>query len=618
MLARLLSSSASCRSWPPVSGHGLLIGTRPRTPHACSAGTKRPISPKQRPCRPDKEDWKSEKYMSHESDVDVVIIGAGFAGVRMLVEAKRQGLTARLFEAGSDVGGAWYWNKYPGARTDSESWVYCFGFDKDLQDEWDWPERYPNQPQVQAYIKHVVERFDVGSSITFNARVESSVFDEDRDLWTTTTDTGETLVSRFLVSATGPLSAPLDPPYPGLADFRGDWYLTARWPDEKIDFTGKRVGVIGTGASGIQVTPLVAAVADHLTVFQRTANYAIPARNYVLDDLQRQSIKARYDDIWEQVSKQAMGMAMNPANRVNGDVTEEERDKLLEAAWEEGGFRFFLETFDDVFYNPESNAAVSEFVRNKIRTIVKDPATAELLCPKPDHPIGAKRPPLENFYYQAFNRPNVDLVDVSDNAIADVSENGIRLTDGTEVELDVIIFATGFDALTGALTRIDVRGRGGVTLAEKWADGPRTHLAMTVDEFPNFFMIAGPQIPFANAPAMVEPTVETISQAIATLEEQGLTRVEVDPAAVEEYNELLSAYYNATIFPAGAKLRAWWLGTNVSGKKLGVAMNFGGYPTWVNAVKAEAAEGFQHYTFSSAPDAELSSGSKVAVDAGAN
>jgi cation diffusion facilitator CzcD-associated flavoprotein CzcO len=327
--------------------------------------------------------------MSHESDVDVVVIGAGFAGVRMLAEAKRKGLTARLFEAGSDVGGAWYWNKYPGARTDSESWVYCFGFDKELQDEWDWPERYPNQPQVQAYIKHVVERFDLGSSITFNARVASSVFDEDCDLWTTTTDTGETLVSRFLVSATGPLSAPLDPPYPGLADFRGDWYLTARWPDEKIDFTGKRVGVIGTGASGIQVTPLVAAVADHLTVFQRTANYAIPARNYVLDDLQRQSIKARYDDIWEQVSKQAMGMAMNPANRVNGDVTDEERDKLLEAAWEEGGFRFFLETFDDVFYNPESNAAVSEFIRNKIRTIVKDPATAELLCPKPDHPIGA-------------------------------------------------------------------------------------------------------------------------------------------------------------------------------------------------------------------------------------
>lgn len=550
--------------------------------------------------------------MSQEPQLDVVIIGAGFGGVRMLFEARQKGLAARLLEAGSDVGGAWHWNRYPGARTDSEAWVYCFGFDKELQNDWDWPERYPSQPQVQAYIKHVVDRFELGGDIQLNARVDSAVFDEDRDLWITTTEAGDQFVSRVLVSATGPLSAPQEPPYPGLADFKGEWHMTARWPqDEIVEFEGKRVGVIGTGASGIQVIPLVASVAMNLTVFQRTANYAIPARNYVLDDLQRKSIKSRYDDIWEQVSKQAMGMAMNPANRVSGDVTDDERQRILEAAWEEGGFRFFLETFDDVFYDPTSNDAVSEFVRNKIRLIVKDPATAEVLCPKPDHPLGAKRPPLGNFYYETFNRENVDLVDVSNNAIADVTETGIRLADGTEIELDMIIFATGFDALTGALTRVDVRGPGGVSLAEKWEGGPRTHLAMTVDGFPNFFMIAGPQIPFANAPAMIEPTVETISGAIAALEQKQETRIEVDPAAVEEYNELLSAFYNATIFPAGAKLRAWWLGTNVKGKTLGVAMNFGGFPNWAAAVRAEAAEGFPHYNFSSGANADQTSNAKV-------
>lgn len=542
--------------------------------------------------------------MSERTDLDVVVIGAGFAGLRMLVEARRKGLTARLFEAGSDVGGAWYWNRYPGARTDSEAWVYCFGFDAELQKDWNWPERYPSQPQVQAYLKHVVERFDLASDIVLNARVSSSIFDESTDTWTITTESGEKIVSRYLVSATGPLSAPQEPPFPGLADFKGEWFLTARWPEEAPNFAGKRVGIVGTGASGIQVTPLIASIAGHTTVFQRTANYGIPARNYVLDDLQRESIKARYDDIWDQVSKQAMGMAMNPAGRVNGDVTDEERERLLEAAWEEGGFRFFLETFDDVFYDPSSNAAVSEFVRRKIRTIVKDPATAELLCPKPDHPIGAKRPPLQNFYYETFNRPNVALVDVSGNAISDVSANGIVLADGTEIELDVIVFATGFDALTGALTRIDIQGVDGVTLKDKWADGPRTHLAMAVDGFPNFFMIAGPQIPFANAPAMVEPTVETISAAIAAADGKQQTRVEVKADAVEEYNELLTTFYNATIFPAGAKLRAWWLGTNVEGKKLGVAMNFGGFPNWASSVRAEAADGFPHYNLADS-DAEL-------------
>ncbi|WP_047221971.1 flavin-containing monooxygenase [Protofrankia coriariae] len=541
-------------------------------------------------------------------DLDVVVIGAGFSGLRMLYEARSRGLTARVLEAASDVGGTWYFNRYPGARTDSESWAYCFGFDKRLQEDWDWPERYPSQPQVLSYLRHVADRFDLRRDIQFDTRVRSAVFDEEHDVWVVTTERGERLVSRHLVSASGLLSVPYEPPFPRLSSFRGEWYMTARWPHEPVDFAGKRVAVIGTGASGVQLIPIVAATAARLTVFQRTANYILPARNYVLHDAQRQAIKANYDAIWEQVRRQAMGMPMNPANRVLGDVSPEEHQRILEAGWEEGGFRYFLETFDDIFVNPESNALAAEFVRNKIRTIVRDPATAELLCPKPDHPLGAKRPPLGHFYYETFNRDNVELVDVSGNAVDDITPTGVRLADGTEYEADVIVFAMGFDAMTGSLTSVDVRGRGGVTIAEKWRGGPRTHLALTVDEFPNFFMIAGPQIPFANAPVMIEPAAEWIGEAISYTREHGHTRIEPTAQAVTAYNEQCETFFNATVFPAGEKIRSWFVGANIPGKPHGVALYFGGYPNYIREVRQEAEEGFTHYRFSAVRDARPSVG----------
>ena len=531
-------------------------------------------------------------------DYDVVVIGAGFSGLRMLHEARQRGLSVRVIEAGDDVGGTWNFNRYPGARTDSESWAYCFSFDKALQDEWDWQERYPSQPEVLSYLRHVAERFDMRRDIQFGSRVRTAEFDFERDLWTVTTEQGDSLVCQFLVSCSGLLSAPHEPPFPGLADFTGEWYLTARWPHETVDFTGKRVAVIGTGASGIQLIPLVAEVASQLTVFQRTANYILPARSYVLHETQRQRIKADYDKIWAQTSRQAMGMPMNPANRTIAEVTPEEHQRILEAGWEEGGFRYFLETFDDIFVNDESNAKASEFVRNKIRTIVKDPETAELLCPKQNHPLGAKRPPLGHFYYETFNREHVELVDVHANAIADVTPTGIRLADGTEYEADIIVFATGFDAMTGSQTSIDIRGRNGSTIAGKWSNGPRTHLALTVDDFPNFFLIAGPQIPFANAPVMIEPAAEWIGEAITHTRDGGHTRIEPTPEAVEEYNQQILAYYNATIFPAGAAIGSWFVGANTPGKAFGVALNFGGFPNYIAAVSAEAEHGYQHYRFS--------------------
>jgi cation diffusion facilitator CzcD-associated flavoprotein CzcO len=544
--------------------------------------------------------------MQLEPELDMVIIGAGFGGLRMLCEARKIGLSAKVLDAGADVGGTWYWNRYPGARTDCESWVYCYAFDKGLQDEWDWLERYPSQPQVHAYLRHVADRFDLHRDIELNTRVEGATFDEQHDVWIVTTQAGDRLVCRTLVSAAGPLSVPQEPSYLGLSSFRGDWYLTARWPSEEVDLAGKRVAVIGTGASGIQLIPLVAAVASELTVFHRTANYVLPARSYVLDDLQRDAIKTGYSDIWEQVGQSAMAMPINPANRLIGDVDDAELQRILEAAWEEGGFRFLLETFDDIFVDPESNSAVSEFIRNKIRTIVRDPATAELLCPTTDHPIGAKRPPLGHYYYEAFNRDNVKVVDVNGNPIEDVTEAGIRMADGTEREFDVIIFATGFDALTGALTHIDVRGNDGLSIAEKWEHGPRTHLGTAIDGFPNFFMVFGPQSPFANAPAMIEAGVEAIGAAVSRLRDSGQTRMEVTAEAVEEYASMLDLYFNATIFPAGAKLRAWWLGTNVEGKALGVGVNFGGFPTWAASLRDEATGGFEHYRFSTGEEADPS------------
>jgi cyclohexanone monooxygenase len=436
------------------------------------------------------------------------------------------------------------------------------------------------------------------SDIQFGTWVRSAEFDEDRDLWAVTTEQGDRITSRYLVSAVGLLSAPQEPPFPGLSSFRGESYLTARWPHEPVDFAGKRVAVIGTGASAIQLIPIVAQNAAQLTVFQRTANYILPARNYVLHDEQRQAIKANYDKIWAQVSRQAMGMPMNAANRTIADVSPEEHRRILEAGWEEGGFRYFLETFDDIFVDPKSNEVASEFVRDKIRTIVKDPATAELLCPKADHPLGAKRPPLGHFYYETFNRDNVELVDVFDNPIEDITPTGVRLADGSEYEADIIVFAMGFDAMTGALTSMDIRGRSGATIAEKWRGGPRTHLALTIDDFPNFFMIAGPQIPFANAPVMIEPAAAWIGTAIDHMREHGHTRMEPTPEAVESYNQDVEAFYGATIFPAGEQINSWFSGANTPGKARGVALNFGGFPNYIAVVSREAANGFESYRFS--------------------
>ena len=524
---------------------------------------------------------------------DCVVIGAGFGGLRMLYELRRRGFSGKVLEAGSDVGGTWYWNRYPGARTDSESWVYCFSFDDDLQQEWDWEERFPAQPEVLSYLRHVTDRFDLRKDIEFNTRVERASYDEDAAEWAVTTEDGREYRSRFLVTATGPLSLPLDPPFPGLDSFEGDWYLTARWPKESVDLRGKRVGIVGTGATAVQVIPLVAEQAAHLTVFQRTPNYVIPARNRRLTDDERRVIKERYDAIWDQTQRQVFAFPMEPANRVGDDVAPDEITRILEDGWRTGGFQFLFETFDDLLVNEELNEATAEFIRTRIRETVEDPATAELLCPK-GYPVGAKRPPLGHGYYEAFNRPNVQLVDVSTDPIERITPHGLRTADA-EYDVDVLIFATGFDAMTGTLMAIDIVGRDGQTIKERWAHGPETYLGLTVDGFPNLFMISGPQSPFANIPVVIDNAVKWIGTTLSHIEQSEIRSFEPSADAVREWCGMMTTILDATLLGRGERVNSWFLGANVPGKPHVVLFYFGGANNYFDTIHGVAAGGYEGF-----------------------
>jgi cation diffusion facilitator CzcD-associated flavoprotein CzcO len=527
-------------------------------------------------------------------DFDAIVVGAGFGGLRMLQELHKLGASTRLLEAGTNVGGTWYWNRYPGARTDSEFSVYTCRFGDEVLDGWNWPARFPSQPEVEQYLNYVADRLDLRKDIDFESPVQSAVFDEASGRWRVTTADGRVFTCTNLVSATGVLSAPLAPPVPGVEDFQGTWYRTGTWPKEQVDLRGKRVGVVGTGASAVQLIPIVAHEAAHLTVFQRTPNFVIPARNHPLDDAERRSVKARYQTVWQKARQHPFGMAFEPAARTTADVTPEERELIFERGWETGGFRFVFETFDDIITSETANELASEFIRRKIRLIVKDPKTAELLCPK-DHPFGSKRPPLGHYYYETYNRDNVSLVDVRNNPIERVTATGLRLADGTEHALDVLIFATGFDAATGALTRIEVRGREGRTIRDVWADGAQTYLGVTVPGFPNLFLISGPQTPFANAPVVIEGCVEFIGSTIRHQRETGKLMEPAQPA-VAAWDKQLDELLAATVIGKGEAAHTWILGANVPGKARKTLFYFGGAGAYYDLCQQEIADGWPGFT----------------------
>ena len=532
-------------------------------------------------------------------DFDAVVVGAGFAGLYALYRLRDEmGLSVRVYETGDGVGGTWYWNRYPGARCDSESFYYSYSFSEELQQEWVWSSKYPEQPEILSYLEHVADRFDLRRDIQLSTRVTAATFLEDTELWEVRTGRGDVVTARYLISAVGCLSAANVPRIPGLETFTGDWYHTAAWPHEGVDFSGKRVGQIGTGSTGIQAAPVIAAQADHLYVFQRTPNYTVPARNYVMTPGQTAEIKANYAQIRRKARRSFGGFPYDPSDKSALEVSPEERLATYERLWaEEGGFKFIYGSYNDLLVNKESNETAAEFIRSKIREIVKDPETAAKLMPT-DYPYGTKRPPIDTDYYETFNRDNVTLVDLRSSPITEITPTGIRTTTD-EYELDVIVFATGFDAMTGSLLKIDIKGRGGVTLEQKWADGPRTYLGMMVAGFPNLFVITGPGSPsvLANMPMAIEQHVEWISDCIAHLRELGATSVEATAEAEEGWVDHVRSIAEVTLFNLAD---SWYVGANIPGKKRVFMPYVGGFAPYEKQCRAVAAKGYEGMVFSSA------------------
>jgi cation diffusion facilitator CzcD-associated flavoprotein CzcO len=527
---------------------------------------------------------------------DIVIIGAGFSGLYMLYRAREVlGLDAVVFEVADGVGGTWYWNRYPGARCDSESFYYSYSFSEELQQEWRWSSRYPAQPEILAYLEHVADRFDLRRDIRFGTRVERAVFDEDTGRWAVRTDRGDEVVATFVVSAVGCLSTANLPDLPGLDEFRGDWYHTGQWPHEGVDFAGKRVGLIGTGSTGIQAAPVIAAEAEHLYVFQRTPNYSVPARNAPMSPERDAEIKSHYSAIRDHARRSFGGFPYDPSSRSALEVSPEERTAVYENLWSQGGFRFMFGSFYDLLISAEANQTASEFIRTKIREIVHDPEVAELLCPK-DHPYGSKRPPIDTDYYATFNRENVTLVDVRSDPIKRITPARVE-TGAAGYAVDTLVFATGFDAMTGALLGIDIRGRGGVTLRDRWAEGPRTYLGLQVAGFPNLFTITGPQSPsvLSNMPVSIEQHVEWISDCIEYLSGSGAGTIEATDEAEDAWVRHTAEIADMTMF---SKADSWYVGANIPGKTRVFMPYVGGVANYRDRCDMVASNGYEGFRIS--------------------
>ncbi len=523
-----------------------------------------------------------------EQKLDAVIVGGGLAGVYMLHRLREMGLTARVYEAGSGIGGTWFWNRYPGARCDIESLEYSYQFSHELQQEWDWSERYATQPEILRYINHVADRFDLWDDIALDTRVLSAKYDEQEARWRVETSKGHAS-ARFCIMATGCLSCTNQPDFPGLDTFEGEWYHTGRWPHEGVDFTGKRVGVIGTGSSAIQSIPLIASQATHLTVFQRTPNYSIPAHNGPLDPGHLAKVKADYPEFRKANWTHGFGADFRDSTKLAADATPEELQKEYEERWAAGGLAF-LGAYADLVFDPKSNETAAEFVRNKIRAAVSDPMTAELLCPTTM--VGCKRLCVDTNYYETYNRDNVTLVDVSETPIERVNAKGLTVA-GTQYDFDAIVFATGFDAMTGALMRIDIRGKGGERLKDKWSAGPRTYLGLCVAGFPNLFTITGPGSPsvLSNMLPSIEQHVEWIADCIGYLDARQIAAIEANLAAEDAWVAHVNEVADTSIYPT---CNSWYLGANVPGKPR-VFMPYLGVPPYVekcNEVAASDYEGF--------------------------
>jgi len=523
---------------------------------------------------------------------DVVVVGAGFAGMYMLHRLRGMGFSVRVYEQGSGVGGTWYWNRYPGARCDVESMQYSYSFSDELQQEWDWSERYAPQPEILRYANHVADRFNLWPDMQFDTRVERAVFDESNNRWLVATSDGSTVSAQFVVLATGCLSNARKPDIKGLDRFEGPVYHTGNWPHEPVDFTGLRVGIIGTGSSSIQSVPVIAAQAKYLTVFQRTANFSIPARNGALTDEERQKFRANYPEVRRFAREEAKnGIYTTPPDRGALDDGENERRAKYEARWTYGGLTF-MQVYNNLALDKAANDTAADFVRDKIAETVRDKATAKLLQPD-THPIGTKRICIDTDYFETFNRPNVSLVDIRTNPIEEITAHAVR-SGAKDYEIDALVLATGFDAMTGSVARIDIIGRDGVTLNQKWAEGPKTYLGLMSAGFPNLFIITGPGSPsvLSNMIVSIEQHVDWIADCLGFMRGRGLDVMEASREAEDKWVAHVNEVAHSTLYP---QANSWYMGANIPGKPRIFMPYIGGVGVYRQICNEVAANGYKGF-----------------------
>jgi cyclohexanone monooxygenase len=532
---------------------------------------------------------------------DVVVIGAGFAGMYMLHRLRGQGLSVRVYEQGGDVGGTWYWNRYPGARCDVESMQYSYSFSDELQQEWDWSERYAPQPEILSYANHVADRFDLRKDIQLDTRVDRTVFDERANVWLVTASDGKTVTAKYVVLATGCLSNARMPDINGLSDFKGKVYHTGHWPHEQIDFTGLRVGVIGTGSSAIQSVPVIAAQAKHLTVFQRTANFSIPARNTALTPEERNAFRSNYPEI-RRIAREEMrnGIVQELPDRGALDDGDNARRARYEARWARGGLTF-MGVYNNLVLDKAANDTAADFVRDKIAEIVSDPKTAKLLQPT-NHPIGSKRICVDTEYYATFNRANVTLVDIKSSPIEEILPNAVR-TGAKNHEVDALVLATGFDAMTGSVAKIDIVGRHGQTLNRKWAEGPKTYLGLMSAGFPNLFIITGPGSPsvLSNMIVSIEQHVDWIADCIAYMRDRDFEVIEASKEAEDKWVAHVNEVAHGTLYP---QANSWYMGANIPGKPQIFMPYIGGVGAYRQICNDVAAKGYEGFAMGAAVRAQ--------------
>ncbi|WP_291608747.1 NAD(P)/FAD-dependent oxidoreductase [Bradyrhizobium sp.] len=529
-------------------------------------------------------------------DYDAIIIGAGLSGMYQLHRLRELGLRVRVFEAGTDVGGTWYWNRYPGARFDSESYSYGFSFSKELLAEWEWSEHFAGQPETLRYCQFVADKLDLRRDIQFRSRVAAAIYQEDTRSWRISLEDGSEPTCRFLVTAIGPLSTPTLPRIEGRDSFQGQAFHTARWPKEPVDFAGKRVAVIGTGATGIQTIQTIASEVGHLTVFQRTANWAAPLHNAKIDAEMQAKIKAGYPEIFARCQETFACFIHTPDPRGAFEVSDEEREAHYEKLYGERGFGIWQGNFRDILIDRKANATISDFIARKIRERVRDPKVAEKLIPK-SHGFGTRRLPLETFYYEAYNRDNVELVDIAETPIERITPKGIK-TSEKEYEFDIIIYATGFDAITGSFDKIDFRGAGGVKLRDKWKSGPETYLGLMVEGFPNMIMVMGPHTALGNIPRSIEYSVDWVTGLIRFARDNGLTRLEATPEGVKDWTEHVKALGEGLL---SNEVDSWMTGINrnVEGKDTRIVARYSGSaPAYRARCDEVAAKGYSELALS--------------------